>query len=194
MGLYIDGMTAYATGETTDFSTVGVKAIDDYTLQYTLVEPCTYFMSMFQDLTFLPMCRSYFLSQGGAFGIAEYAEASASPSYTYGIDQNHIAYCGQFLCTNLTERNSVNYVLNESYWNADNVSITSIQLSYDDGTDTNRAYTDFMNGDTVQFAREPTIWRQQRPTETLTNMRLLLRLAVPHSCSGSICTARPLKT
>lgn len=152
LGLYIDGMLEYATGETTDFSTVGVKAIDDYTLQYTLVEPCTYFMTMFQAIDFLPLCRSYFLSQGGAFGIAEYTEASSSPSYTFGIDQNHIAYCGQFLCTNLTERNSVNYVLNENYWNADNVSITSIQLSYDDGTDTNRAYTDFMNGDTVQFA------------------------------------------
>ena len=109
-------------------------------------------MTMFQAIDFLPLCRSYFLSQGGAFGIAEYTEASSSPSYTFGIDQNHIAYCGQFLCTNLTERNSVNYVLNENYWNADNVSITSIQLSYDDGTDTNRAYTDFMNGDTVQFA------------------------------------------
>ena len=29
LGLYIDGMLEYATGETTDFSTVGVKAIDD---------------------------------------------------------------------------------------------------------------------------------------------------------------------
>lgn len=151
LGLYIDGMTAYATGETTDFSTVGVKALDDYTLQYTLIEPCTYFMTMLQDLNFLPMCRSYFLSQGGAFGVAEYAEASASPSYVYGTDQNHIAYCGQFLCTNMTEKNSVNYVLNDSYWNADNVSIKAIHLSYDDGTDTNRAYTDFMNGNTSQF-------------------------------------------
>ena len=152
---------------------MGVKAIDDYTLQYTLVEPCTYFMSMFQDARHsCPCAGATSCPRGGAFGIAEYAEASASPSYTFGIDQNHIAYCGQFLCTNLTERNSVNYVLNESYWNADNVSITSIQLSYDDGTDTNRAYTDFMNGDTVQFAlREPTTWRPPRPTATSTSTR-----------------------
>lgn len=151
LGLYVEGMTEYATGETTDFSTVGVKALDDYTLQYTLKEPCTYFHTMFESIDFLPMCRSYFLSQGGAFGIAEYAEASASPSYVYGTDQNHIAYCGQFLCTNVTEKNSVSYVLNESYWNAENAIITSIQLSYDDGADSSRAYTDFMNGDRVVF-------------------------------------------
>lgn len=151
LGLYVDGMTEYATGETTDFSTVGVKALDDYTLQYTLISPCTYFHTMFQSIEFLPLCRSYFLSQGGAFGIAEYAEASASPSYVYGTDQNHVAYCGQFLCTNVTEKNSVSYVLNENYWNAENAEIKAIQLTYNDGSDTSRSYTDFMNGDTISF-------------------------------------------
>lgn len=151
LGLYVDGMTEYATGETTDFSTVGVKALDDYTLQYTLINPCTYFLTMFQSIEFLPLCRSYFLSQGGAFGINEYAEAAASSSYVYGTDQNHIAYCGQFLCTNVTEKNSVSYVLNESYWNAENADVKAIQLIYDDGSDTNRGYTDFMNGVTISF-------------------------------------------
>lgn len=151
LGLYVDGMTEYATGETTDFSTVGVKALDDYTLQYTLIRPCTYFLSMCQSIEFLPLCRSYFLSQGGAFGITEYAEASASPSFVYGTDQNHIAYCGQFLCTNVTEKNSVSYVLNESYWNAENATVKAIQFIYDDGSDTTRGYTDFMNGVTNYF-------------------------------------------
>lgn len=149
LGLYVKGMTEYLTGETTDFSTVGVKAVDDYTLQYTLIEPATYFQTMFESTAFLPLCRSYFLSQGGAFGLTEYTEAASSPSYTYGIDQNHIAYCGQFLCTNVTEKNSVNYVLNESYWNADNATITAIKFIYDDGSDTNRAYTNFMDGVTI---------------------------------------------
>ena len=145
LSLYVKGMTEYLNGETTDFSTVGVKAVDTYTLEYTLLTPCTYFQTMFESIEFLPLCRSYFLSQGGAFGIAEYADASASPSYSY------IPYCGQFLCTNVTEKNSVNYVLNESYWNAGNVSIKSIKLLYDDGSDTNRAYENFMNGVTVSM-------------------------------------------
>ena len=35
----IKGLDAYAKGETTDFKTVGVKALDDYTVQYTLERP-----------------------------------------------------------------------------------------------------------------------------------------------------------
>ena len=146
LGNYVAGMTAYANGETTDFSTVGVKALDDHTLQYTLISPCTYFQTMWQSIAFLPLCRSYFLSQGGAFGVAEYAEASASPSYQYGVDQNHIPYCGQFLCTNVTEKNSVTYILNDKYWNKDNVMIKSIKLLYDDGSDSTRSYSDFTSG------------------------------------------------
>ena len=37
-------------------------------------------------------------------------------------DQDHIAYCGPYLCTNVTDKNSINYIANESYWNAENVS------------------------------------------------------------------------
>ena len=76
---YIEGMTAYVTGETTDFSTVGVKALDDLTLQYTLKEPATYFMSLLQKIGFLPLCRSYFLSQGGAFGLDASPKLSPNP-------------------------------------------------------------------------------------------------------------------
>ena len=149
LNMYIAGMTEYLSGENTDFSTVGIKALDDYTLQYTLKEPATYFMSLFQGTDFVPLCRSYFLSQGGAFGLAEYAEASAQPSYVYGTDQNHIAICGQFLCTNMTEKNSVTYVLNENYWAADQVNLKAVKLVFNDGSDVSRVYDDFINGNTV---------------------------------------------
>ena len=35
----VKGLADYVSGKTTDFSTVGVKALDDYTLQYTLNQP-----------------------------------------------------------------------------------------------------------------------------------------------------------
>ncbi len=151
LNMYIAGMTEYLSGENTDFSTVGIKALDDYTLQYTLKTPATYFMSLFQGTDFVPLCRSYFLSQGGAFGLAEYAEASAQPSYVYGTDQNHIAICGQFLCTNMTEKNSVTYVLNENYWAADQVNFKAVKLVFNDGSDVSRVYDDFINGNTVSM-------------------------------------------
>ncbi len=149
LGNYIEGMTEYGTGETTDFSTVGVKALDTYTLQYTLISPNTYFMSMLESNDFVPMCRSYFLSKGGAYGVAEFAEASASSSYVYGTDQNNIAYCGAFICTNVTEKNSVTYVLNKEYWNYDNMHIKNVKMIYDSGTDVAQTYTNFKNGVTI---------------------------------------------
>ena len=142
----LEGLDSYLYGETTDFSTVGIKAVDDHTLQYTLTEECPYFMTMIADTCFIPMSRSYYLSQGGVFGIDAYGEAIASSSYLYGTDQDHIAYCGPYLCTNVTDKNSINYVANESYWNAENVQIKAVNFIYDDGSDVTREYNDFMNG------------------------------------------------
>ena len=153
------GITEYLSGETTDFSTVGIKALDDYTLQYTLTEECPYFMTMVAETAFIPMSRAYYVSQGGVFGIAEYDANMASSSYVYGTDQDHIAYCGPYLCTNVTDKNSVTYVANPNYWNAENVVIQDVNFIYDDGSDVTREYNDFLNGvgttimlDTAQLA------------------------------------------
>lgn len=148
----VEGYAEYVSGETTDFSTVGIKALDDYTLQYSLIEPCPYFLSMLQNSSFLPMSRSYYTSQGGVFGLAEYEAASMSASYSYGLDQDHIAYCGPFLCTNVTEKNSVTFVANENYWDAANTKVKKLNWTYDDGTDTTRAYTNFWNGITTTLS------------------------------------------
>ena len=59
---------AYMAGEIADFSEVGVKALDDYTVQYTLEEPCTFFDTMLGYSVFAPLCRSYYTSLGGKFG------------------------------------------------------------------------------------------------------------------------------
>jgi len=42
----IAGAKDYYDGTTTDFSTVGIKALDDYTVEYTLVAPLPYFIKM----------------------------------------------------------------------------------------------------------------------------------------------------
>ena len=41
----IKGLDAYVKGETRDFNTVGVKALDDHTIQYTLVRPESFWNS-----------------------------------------------------------------------------------------------------------------------------------------------------
>ena len=61
----------YVAGTVTDFAQVGVKALDDYTVEYTLTEPTSYFPTMLGYGVFAPLSRSYYESKGGKFG-AEY--------------------------------------------------------------------------------------------------------------------------
>ena len=149
----IVGTDAYVNGETTDFSTVGVKAVDDYTLQYTLTQPTSYFMTMLGYGVFAPMSREYYESMGGKFG-AEF-DATAE-TYKYGKGPDSIAYCGPFLITNFTSNNTIAMVSNESYWNVDGNNIKAITYLYTDGSDPLKPYDDFFNGlvDTMGMTAE----------------------------------------
>ena len=142
-GCNIVNAEAYTYGDITDFSQVGVKAVDDYTVEYTLAEPCSFFTTMLAYSIFAPMSRSYYESQGGKFGQEFDAE---SESYQYGKDPDHIAYCGPYLITNNTEKNTIVFKQNESYWNKDNITIKNITWLYNDGTDELKAYNDCIAG------------------------------------------------
>lgn len=133
----------YISGEVTDFAQVGVKAVDDSTLEYTLVEPCTYFTTMLGYGIFAPMNRSFYESQGGKFG-AEYDNSAAD--YTYGKDPDSIAYCGPYLVTNATAKNTIVFKANESYWNKDYINIKTITWLYNDGSDVSKLYNDIVAG------------------------------------------------
>lgn len=133
----------YISGDVTDFTQVGVKAVDDYTLEYTLEAPCTYFTTMLAYGVFAPMNRSYYTSQGGKFGM-EY-DASAA-DYSYGKTPDNIAYCGPYLVTNFTSKNIIVFKANESYWNKDNINIKTITWPYEDGSDTLKIYNDLKSG------------------------------------------------
>lgn len=143
----IDGIVAgaheYITGKTTNFEDVGVKAVDEYTLEYTLEAPCRYFLSMLSYNPFAPMCRAYYESKGGKFG-ADF-DASAS-DYTYGTTPDNIAYCGPYLVTSSTAENSIVFGENPSYWNAENMTIKTMTWRYNDNTDVTKAYNDTLNG------------------------------------------------
>ena len=141
----IKNASEYIYGEITDFSEVGVEATDDYTVVYTLEEPCSYFLTMLGYGVFAPMCRSYFIQQGGAFG-EEWADASASSDYTYGTSPNNIAYCGAYLVSNATSENTITFSANPSYYNADKVTIKTINWYFTDGSDVTKSYNDAVAG------------------------------------------------
>ena len=136
-GAHIVNADEYVYGEVTDFEQVGVKALDKYTLEYTLTEPTSYFPTMLGYGVFAPMNRQYFLSQGGQFGVDNWDPTAAK----YGTDPEHIAYCGAYLVT-ATPENSIVFSLNDSYWNKENVHNKTITWLYNDGSDVLKSYKD----------------------------------------------------
>ncbi len=135
--------TEYITGEVTDFAQVGVKAVDDTTLVYTLEAPCSYFMTMLGYGVFAPMSREFYESKGGKFG-AEFDNTAAS--YTYGKTPDDIAYCGPYTVSNLTAENTIVFEANPLYWNADNITIKTLTWLYNDGEDALKGYNDVKAG------------------------------------------------
>ncbi|MGN0298659.1 MAG: peptide ABC transporter substrate-binding protein [Lachnospiraceae bacterium] len=147
MEYLVDGLivnaSGYLSGEVTDMAEVGVKAVDEYTLEYTLEAPCTYFLTMLGWSNFAPLCRSYYVSQGGKFG-DEFDSSAAD--YTYGLTPDNIAYCGPYLVTNATEKNTIVFKANSSYWNADNINIKTLTWLFNDGADATKGYNDAVAG------------------------------------------------
>lgn len=132
---------AYVNGEVTDFTEVGVKAVDDLTLEYHLNAPVPAFESMLTYCGFFaPLCREYFTSQGGTFGVDDHVNGN------YGTSPENIAYCGPYRITSYTPTNSIVFEANDSYWNRDAMNVTKITWYYQDGNDPLKPYDDFMAG------------------------------------------------
>ena len=125
----IKNASEYLDGKA-EFSEVGVKATDDKTLVYTLDAPLTYFLTMLEYNTFMPMCKAYADAQGK----------------DYGKDEAHILYCGPYLVENHTKDNKIVFKANPSYWNKDNVRIKTLSWNYNDGKDVTKSYNDAKAG------------------------------------------------
>lgn len=139
----VKNLQQYGTGEISDFSQVGVKALDDYTLEYTLETNAPWFLTLTGYSALAPLSRDYYTSQGGKFG-AEFD--SADSGYLYGTDPEHIAYCGPYLISNYTYQNTISYAANPAYWDAENVHNKTITRRYTDGTDPLFGWNNFLDG------------------------------------------------
>ena len=139
----ISGSYDYYAGTITDFTQVGVKAVDTYTVAYTLDAPCSFFTTMLGYGVFAPMNRAYYESKGGKFG-ADFD--AAAESYTYGKTPDDIAYCGPYLVSSYTASNTLAFSANPNYWNKDNITIKTITWKFNDGSDVLKAYNDCMSG------------------------------------------------
>ncbi len=145
----VDGLIVNAheyMAEECEFKDVGVKALDDYTLEYTLTGETTYFMTMLGYSPFAPLNRTFFESKGGKFGVAEFAAAKES-GYTYGTSHTNILYNGPYVISNATAENSITFKANELYWNKDAVANKEMNWVFIDPTgDNTKSYKEAKAG------------------------------------------------
>ena len=129
----VKGLDDYVSGKTTDFSTVGVKAIDDYTVQYTLSQPESFWNSKTTMGILMPVNGEFLKSKGDNYG--------------QGTSPSSILYCGPYLIKSITSKSSAILEKNPTYWDADNVKISKVKLTYYDGQDSESLIRGFDNGD-----------------------------------------------
>ena len=128
----IKGLDAYVKGEVKDFSEVGIKAIDDQTVQYTLNKPESFWNSKTTMGILAPVNEEFLTSKGSDFAKA--------------TDPSSILYNGPFLLKSLVAKSSVEFEKNPNYWDKDNVHIDKVKLSFWDGQDNNKLAETFKDG------------------------------------------------
>ncbi|WP_250306744.1 peptide ABC transporter substrate-binding protein [Streptococcus sp. Marseille-Q3533] len=128
----VKGLADYVAGNNKDFASVGVKAVDDYTLEYTLNKPEPYWNTKMAYSIFWPLNEEFEKSKGADFGKA--------------TDPTSLLYNGPFLLRGLTAKSSIEFVKNENYWDKDNVHLDTVTLAYYDGSDQESLERNFTSG------------------------------------------------
>ena len=146
-GLYlvqesIKGLDAYVKGEIKDFSQVGIKALDDQTVQYPLNKPESFWNSKTTMGVLAPVNEEFLNSKGDDFA--------------KGTDPSSILYNGPFLLKSIVAKSSVEFEKNPNYWDKENVHIGKVKLSYWDGQDTNKPTEAFKDGSFTMARLFPT--------------------------------------
>jgi oligopeptide transport system substrate-binding protein len=91
---------------------LGVKAIDEKTVEFTLKSPCPYFL----DLTY--------------FKVMQPQREDIVKKYgdQYGSEAESMVYCGPFKISEWVHNNKVEFVKNPEYWDAENVKLDKVTM------------------------------------------------------------------
>ncbi|WP_061993883.1 peptide ABC transporter substrate-binding protein [Clostridium sp. ATCC 25772] len=105
---------------------VGIKKIDDKTLEFTLENPCSYFL----DLTYFKVMQPQRQDIVEKFGDK------------YGTDANTMVFCGPFVIKEWVHNNKVELEKNPEYWDAENVKLekATMKIIKDENARMNEIY------------------------------------------------------
>ncbi|MBR4360823.1 MAG: peptide ABC transporter substrate-binding protein [Clostridia bacterium] len=99
---------------------VGVKALDEYTVQYTLDNSAPYFLSLVESsMLLLPVEYDYVVAQGDDFA----------------VDNTHMLYCGPYYVSAFERDKKIVLTKNPYYWDLDKITVDTIEYQMiPDGT------------------------------------------------------------
>lgn len=92
--------------------TVGVKAVDKYTLEYTLSGPTPYFLSLLLLETFVPIAPEFVAEKGEDFGTSA----------------QNLLYSGAYYMSQWDRDKLIVLNANENYWDKEKVTLKKIQF------------------------------------------------------------------
>ncbi|WP_035288873.1 peptide ABC transporter substrate-binding protein [Clostridium sp. KNHs214] len=124
----IKGADEYNAGKGSK-DAVGVKAVDDKTLEFTLKQPCPYFLDLTYFKLFLPQREDIVAKHGEKYG----TEASTLE-----------VYCGPFIVKEWTHQQEILLEKNDKYWDKDNVKLEKVNFKII--KEANAAYGSLLNG------------------------------------------------
>lgn len=110
----IENAEEFYNGEIDDFDLVGVKAISDHELEYTLKEEVPYFLSMLNYVCFLPANGDFLAEVGDRFG----------------TDNENLLYNGAYIMETFEPQTRRVLVANENYWDKENIHIEKITQTF----------------------------------------------------------------
>lgn len=113
----IVGLEAYIAKEI-PFEEVGIKAVSDYELEYTLNDAEPFWETKLTYGIMFPLNADFLASKGADFG-------KPTP--------DSILYNGPFILSNNTAKSVIEYEKNDAYWDADNVNLETVKFMYNDG-------------------------------------------------------------
>ncbi|MGE7977879.1 peptide ABC transporter substrate-binding protein [Psychrobacillus sp. NPDC093200] len=143
----IKNATQIVAGEV-EYTELGVKALDEKTLEVTLEKPVPYFLSLMSFGTFLPQKEEFVTTQGA----------------NYSKNSEALLYNGPFALQDW-DGTGLNWKLvkNEQYWDKDTVKLT--EINYDVVKETATAVNLYSNGEkdraglsgeyAMQYANDP---------------------------------------
>lgn len=127
--VHIANAAAVNAGEA-DPSELGVKAVDDKTLEVTLTLPCDFFLSLLAFPSFFPLNQKFYEEQGDQFAL--------SP--------DNLLYCGPYTMTGYQQGSEYTFEKNPSYFKADQMTDYVDKIVFRYLQDTQSAMLDYQSG------------------------------------------------